>query len=153
MPSKKHHVQLTAEQRDHLEGIIRTGTEAAQTQIHARILLKADRSADGPAWQDDAIVSALDVSRPTVERVRRAFATHGLDAALHRRKAVRTRRRRLDGSQEARLIAVTCSAPPEGRERWTLSLLAEKLVELEVVDSIARETVRTTLKKTNLSRG
>jgi transposase len=153
MPSKKHHVQLTAEQRDHLEGIVRTGTEAARTQIHARILLKVDRSADGPAWQDDMIVAALDVSRPTVERVRRAFSTHGLDDALHRRTAVRTRRRRLDGRQEAHLIAVTCSAPPEGQERWTLALLADKLVELKVVDSIARETVRQTLKKTNSSRG
>ena len=153
MPCKKHHVELTGEQRAHLERIISSGTEAARTQTHARILLKADRSANGPAWQDDAIVSALDVSRPTVERVRRAFALHGLDDALHRRKAVRTRRRRLDGSQEARLIAITCSAPPEGRERWTLSLLAEKLVELAVVDSIARETVRITLKKTNSSRG
>lgn len=153
MPSKKHHVELTGEQRDQLEGIVSSGTEPARTQIHARILLKADRSADGPAWQDDAIVVALDVSRPTVERVRRAFATQGLAAALHRRKAVRTRRRRLDGSQEAHLIAVTCSAPPEGQQRWTLSLLADKLVELGLVDSIARETVRQTLKKTFSSRG
>lgn len=153
MPSKKHHVLLTAEQREHLEGMIRTGREPARAQLHARILLKADRGVDGPAWQDEAIVDALEVSRSTVERVRRAFATHGLDTALQRQKAVRTRRRKLDGEQEAHLIAVTCSDPPEGHERWTLTLIADKLVELGVVDKIARETVRTTLKKTNSSRG
>ena len=115
--------------------------------------MKADGSADGPAWTDDAIVTALDVSRSTVERVRRTFATHGLDAAVQRQPPSGPPRRKLDGTQEAQLIALACSTPPEGRERWTLALLADKLVELQVVDSIVRETVRTTLKKTRSNRG
>lgn len=150
---KQHLVQLTAEQRQFLEGIIRRGTEPARTQTHARILLKADCNADGSAWNDAAIVAALDVSRPTVERVRRAFASQGLEAALHRRKQLAPRHRKLDGAQEAQLIAIACSPPPQGRERWTLTMLADRLVELTVVDSIVPETVRQTLKKTNLSRG
>lgn len=150
---KKYHVTLTPEQRQMLEALIRSGTAPARTHTHARILLKADCAAGGPAWGDDAIVTACDVSRPTVARVRRAFVPHGLDVALHRKRPDGPPRRKLDGAQEAHLIAVACSAPPEGQERWTLALLADKLVELKVVDSIARETVRTTLKKTNSSPG
>ena len=151
--NKKYRVQLTPAQRQRLEGLIRSGNAPARTQAHARILLKADCAELGPAWSDDAIVNACDVSRPTVERVRRAFVTQGLDVALHRKRPDGPPRRKLDGAQEARLIAITCSSPPEGQERWTLALLADKLVELKVVDSIARETVRSTLKKTNSSRG
>jgi len=150
---KKYHVQLTPAQRQTLEGVIRSGNAPARTQTHARILLKADCADGGSAWSDDAIVSACHVSRPTVERVRRAFVTKGLDVALHRKRPHGPPRRKLDGAQEAQLIAVTCSSPPEGRERWTLALLADKLIQLKVVDAIARETVRTTLKKTNSSRG
>jgi hypothetical protein len=151
--NKKYRIELTAEQRQTLEGLIRSGTTPARTQTHARILLKADCAAGGPAWCDAAIVCACDVSRPTVERVRCLFATKGLAAALHRKQPQGPPRRKLDGTQEAQLIAVTCSSPPQGQARWTLALLADKLVELKVVDSIARETVRSTLKKTNLSRG
>ena len=151
--NKKYCVALTADERTRLEEITRTGATAAATQRHARILLKADTAADGPAWSDTRIAEAIEVSAPTVERARRRYATQGLDAALQRQKAVRTRRRKLAGAQEAHLIAVTCSDPPEGQERWTLALIADRLVELGVVDTIARETVRTTLKKTSSSRG
>ncbi len=150
---KKYHVELTPEQRETLESLIRKGQSAVRTQTHARILLKADRAAHGPAWTDDQIARACEVSRPTVERVRRTFVTGGLDAALHRRQPRRSYQRKLDGRQEAQLVALTCSTPPEGQERWSLRLLAQRLVELEVVDGIAPETVRGTLKKTNSSRG
>ena len=150
---KKYRVQLTPEQRTILTGLLRSGSAPARTQTHARILLKADCAAGGPAWTDGVIGAACDVSRPTIERVRRTFVTKGLAAALHRKRPAGPPRRKLDGAQEAQLIAVACSAPPEGRERWTLTVLADKLVALKVVDSIARETVRTTLKKTNSSRG
>ena len=151
--NKKNRVQLTAEQRHRLEAVIRTGTAPARAQTHARILLKADCADGGPAWNDDTIASACEVSRPTVERVRRAFVKQGFDGALQRKRPERPPRRKLDGAQEAQLVALTCSAAPEGAERWTLALLADKLVELKVVDSIARETVRTTLKKMNSSPG
>lgn len=150
---KQYHVRLTPEQRAHLEALIRTGAAPACTQTHARLLLKADCGDGGPAWNDEAIAAACEVSRPTVERVRRAFATQGLEAALHRKRHERAPQRKLDGAKEAQLVAITCSAPPDGQQRWTLALIADKLVELKVVDSIARETVRTTLKKTNSSRG
>ena len=151
--NKKYIVQLTAEQRATLEQRIRAGTCAAAVQRHARILLKANTSADGPAWSDLAIATAVEVSVPTVERVRQLFVRHGLDAALNRKPTTRASQRKLDGAQEAQLVAITCSPPPEGAERWTLALLADKLVELKLVDAITRETVRSTLKKTNSSRG
>lgn len=150
---KKYHVELTPEQRRTLEDLIRKGQTPARTQTHARILLKADRATGGPAWPDAQIADACEVSRPTVERVRRAFVTTGLESALHRRRPQRVYQRKLDGAQEAQLIALTCSAPPDGQERWTVRLLAQRLVELAIVDGIAPETVRTTLKKTNSSRG
>lgn len=151
--NKKYRVELTAEERQQLEQLIRSGTGPARTQSHARILLKADCGAGGPAWNDEAIATACEVSRPTVERIRRRWATEGLEAALHRARPRRVYERKLDGNQEAQLIAVACSTPPEGRERWTLALLAERLVELKLVDSIVPETVRATLKKMNLSLG
>jgi hypothetical protein len=151
---KKYRVQLTPEQRAQLAALIHTGSAPARTQTHARILLKAGEAQGGRAWTDDAIVCACEVSRPTVERVRRAFATRGLEVALHRRRPPGpSPRRKLDGRQEAQLLALTCSPPPEGHERWTLALLADRLVALQVVDSIARDTIRITLKKTNSSRG
>ena len=143
---KKHHVRLTTDERHQLESFIRTGHAPARTQTHARILLKADGGPAGPAWSDEAIAAACEVSRPTVERVRRLFATRGLAAALHRKRpASPSPRRKLDGVQEAKLVAITCSPPPDGHERWTLALLADRLVELRVVDSIARDTVRLAL--------
>jgi len=150
---KKYIVCLSADQHNQLETLIHSGTAPAQTQSHARILLKADCSEAGPAWTDERIADACEVSRPTVERVRRAFATKGLDAALHRKKWTGPSRRKLDGNGEAQLIALVCGEPPDGYERWTLVLLADKLVALDVVDSIAPDTVRLALKKTNLSLG
>lgn len=151
--NKKYLVQLTADERAMLEELTRTGSASAAMQRHARILLKADTAEGGPAWQDTRIAEAVEVSVPTVERVRRHFVTQGLEPALKRKKPEGPPRRKLDGAQEAHLIAVTCSTPPEGQQRWTLALIADKLVELGVVDSIARETVRTALKKTNSNRG
>ena len=151
--NKKYIVQLTPDQRAMLDQRTRTGSTAASVQRHARILLKADTADDGPAWEDATIAAALDVSVPTVERVRQRFVQAGLDGALHRKPTTRRSQRKLDGVGEAQLVAITCSPPPEGAERWTLALLADKLVELQVVDAIARDTVRLTLKKTNSSRG
>jgi hypothetical protein len=150
---KKYSVCLSADQRQPLETLIHSGTAPAQVQTHARILLKADCSEAGPAWTDERIAEGCEVSRPTVERVRRAFATKGLDAALYRKKWTGPSRRKLDGKGEAQLVALVCGEPPAGAERWTLILLADKLVALEVVDSIAPDTVRLALKKTNLSLG
>ncbi len=151
--AKKYVVRLSVDERTVLTDLISTGKAAARAQTHARILLKADQGADGPAWLDADIVAALDVSLRTVERVREAWVTEGLDAALYPKPARAHRSRRLDGEQEAHLVALACSAPPVGKKRWTLRLLANRLVELEVVDGIAPETVRTTLKKTNSSPG
>ena len=151
--NKKYIVQLTPDQRATLEHLTRTGTTTAAVQRHARILLKADAGPDGPAWQDAAIATAVEVSIPTVERVRRQFVTAGLDVALHHKPTTRPSQRKLDGVQEAHLVAIACSPPPEGAERWTLALLADKLVELQVVEPIARDTIRLALKKTRSSRG
>jgi transposase len=131
-----------------LHELIAAGTAAARTLTHARILLKADQSSDGPAWSDERISEALDVSIPTIARVRERFVEESLEAALVRRRARIQRQRRLDGAQEAHLIALTCSAPPTGYESWSLRLLADKLVELEVVDAVSHETIRQVLKKT-----
>jgi transposase len=153
MVAKKHRVLLSSADRERLMKVIGAGREAAQTLTHARVLLKADQGPDGPAWTDDRIVEALEVSRPTVERLRRRFAEEGLGAALQRRPPRREYRRKLDGEQEARLVALSCSEPPEGHARWSMRLLADKLVALEVVEAVSYETIRRTLKKTRSSRG
>jgi transposase len=151
--AKKYNVRLSADERTVLTELISAGKAAARAQTHARILLKADQGPDGPAWRDAEVVAALDVSVRTVERVREAWVTEGLEPALYPRPARAHRPRRLDGEQEAHLFALACSAPPAGTARWTLRLLAKRLVELQIVDGIAPETVRTTLKKTNSSPG
>jgi len=150
---KIYHVRLFGEERGYLEELVRVGKAAARTLMHARILLKADEGPDGPAWNDDQIVDALEVSRSTVERVRTRCVEEGPDAALRPRPSPTPPLRKLDGAQEARLIAVACSPPPEGRKRWTLRLLADKVVELDIVDAVSYETVRRTLKKTISSPG
>jgi transposase len=151
---KKYKVTLTAEERNSLQELIAAGKAAAKKLTHARILLKADAASGGPAWTDARIAEALEVHVSTVERLRERFVEQGLDAALGRKNQDRpSRPRTLDGKAEARLIAVACSQPPQGRVRWTLRLLADKLVELEVVDTVSTETIRRTLKKTNSSRG
>jgi transposase len=151
---KRYKVTLTAEERQQLQNLIAAGQAAARKLTHARILLKADAADGGPAWTDQRIAEALEVSVATVERLRQRFVEHGFEAALGRKAQDRpSRERKLDGRAEARLIAVACSTPPEGRKAWTLRLLADRLVELEVVDTISHETVRRVLKKTKSSRG
>lgn len=144
-------VRLTADQRGQLEQAARSGRHPARTLLHARILLKAD--ADGPAWGDARIAEALECGDRTVARVRKRFAAGGMDAALHRKKPAGRQYRKLDGGQEARLVALACGPAPDGRGRWTLKLLADRLVELGVVGAVSDETVRRTLKKTCSSRG
>ena len=147
---KRYKVTLEADERQQLHDLIAAGQAAARKLAHARILLKADAAEGGPAWPDHRIADALEVSTDTVERVRQRFVELGLDAALDRKPQQRpSRELTLDGRAEARLIALACSTPPDGRAAWTMRLLADKLVELEVVDSISDETVRLALKKTS----
>lgn len=150
---KKYSVTLTEAEQEELRQLIHKGKAAARKLLHARILLKADASEGHEGWTDEAIRVALDVSVSTIERVRERFVEEGLQVALDRKTAQREYKRKLDGEQEAHLVALVCSPPPEDRGRWTLKLLAQKRVELEYVDSIAPETIRQTLKKMNLSPG
>jgi transposase len=150
---KMYRVKLTAEERERLQELLSKGTAAARTLTHARILLKADEGVVGPHLTDDEIAEALEVNRSTVERVRIRCVEEGFEAALRPRPSRQVHPRKLDGIQEAHLVAVACSPAPKGRARWSLRLLADKLVELEIVDDISHETVRQTLKKTNSSRG
>ena len=149
---KQHVVRLLPPDRAVLGDLLAAGTAPTRALTHARILLKADQGEEGPAWPDARIAEALETSVATVERVRRRWADGSLDNALHRRPTG-PRPRKLDGAQEARLVAIACSDPPAGQARWTLRLLATRLVELEIVDGIAPNTVRTALKKTRSSRG
>jgi transposase len=149
----KYKVTLTAEEREQLQAMISAGRGAARRLCHARILLKADAAPGGPAWDDVRISAAVEVGRATVERVRKRFVEQGLEVALDRKKPDREYERRLDGRGEARLIALTCSAAPQGRERWTLDLLAERMVALSYVPALSRDTVWRTLKKTCSSPG
>ena len=153
MRTQTYQVKLTPAERAHLLDLISSGQAPARQLVHARILLKSDRSPAGPGLPDEAVAEAVEVSQPTVARVRRQFVEAGLEAALNRRPPTREYRRTLDGAAEAHLLALACGAPPAGRRRWTLRLLADRLVELEVVDDVSYETVRRTLKKTNSSRG
>lgn len=150
---KKYPVILTEEERVHLRQVMVAGTAPARKLTHARILLKADQSLDGPGWVDERIAEAVEVSQPTVARVRKQYVEAGLEAALNRRAPRRVYRRKLNGEHEAHLIALACSAPPAGAARWSLRLLADKLVELEIVESVSPQTVRRVLKKTSSSRG
>jgi transposase len=151
---KKYRVTLAAEERQRLQAMIAAGKAAAQALAHARILLEADQAEGGAAWPDRRIAEALEVSVATVERVRQRLVEQGLDAALRRKEQERpSREPTIDGRAEAHLVALACSAPPKGRKRWTLRLLADRLVELEVVESVGREAVRLALKKIRSSRG
>jgi transposase len=153
MAYSKHVVQLTAEERKQLEKLVNTGNNPAATIRRARILLKADGNAPGGGWDNQRIANALDTTLMTVYRVREKFVKHGLETALYRKKPTGRQYRKLDGEGEAKLIALACSAPPEGRVRWTLQLLADRMVRLKIVDTISDDTVQRTLKKTNLSLG
>lgn len=144
---KKHVVHLTDGERSQLETLVRRGRAHARKLLYARILLKAD--ADGPdRWSDERIADALEVSTATVARERRRFVEDGLEVALMPKKPGKPRRRILDGRTEAKLIALACSKAPGGRERWSMRLLADRMVEIGHVETISHETVRRTLKKT-----
>jgi len=146
---KRYVVRLTDEQRQRIGALVRSGRAHARSLLYARILLKADASEGGPAWTDERIADALETSADTVARERRRFLEDGLEVALMPKKPGRPRRRVLDGRAEAHLVALACSDPPEGRASWTLRLLADRMVELGVVEGVSRETVRRTLKKTS----
>lgn len=149
----KYQVCLTDEERARLRTLVGQGVASARMLAHARVLLKADHSEAGPGWTDVVIAGALDLGRSTVARVRPRYVGAGVEAALARAAPDRVYERTLDGAQEARLIALTCSSPPAGQARWTRKLLAAHLVALEVVDTISYETVRRTLKQTTSNRG
>ena len=145
--NKKYVVRLTDEQREQIERLLRRGRAHARKLLYARILLKAD--ADGPdRWTDERIAEAFEISTATVARERRRFCEEGLEVALMPKKPGRPRRRVLDGRAEAHLIALSCSSAPEGRDHWSVRLLADRMVELGYVESVSYETVRRTLKKT-----
>jgi len=147
----KYIVRLTREEREGLECLVRKGKTQAYRIKHANILLAVD--ADGPEWSDEQAAEAFGCHANTVRNVRQRFVEHGLASALERkRQDAPSRQRILDGEKEARLVALACSAPPDGRAKWTLQLLADKLVTLEVVEAISHQTVRRTLKKTNSGR-
>jgi transposase len=150
--NKKYIVKLTDDERHQLLALVNHGKKAVQKIKRAWVLLQADASPIGPAWSDEQIQQAYSVGLVTVYRIRQTFVEEGVDAVLQRRPKAGHRHRRLDGEQEARLIALACSKPPPGRKRWTLRLLANKLVELGHCDQVCPETVRQMLKKTNSSR-
>lgn len=150
---KRYRVTLTEEERQGLQKLVSVGQGAARKLVRARILLLADQAAGGVAKADPEIVEALGCGRATVERVRKAFVEEGLGATLQPQPTRRIYERKLDGKAEAHLIALACGAPPEGRSRWTLRLLGDRMVGLGHLESVSHETVRRTLKKTNLSLG
>lgn len=153
MPTKKYRIRLTTDEQQELKALVSRGRTAAYKQTHARILLMSDEAREDGGMKDADISSSLGVGLSMVERVRRRCVEEGIESALNRRKQLRRRRKILDGEGEARLIAMACGEPPEGRAGWTLKLLADQLVECEIVETISTETVRMVLKKTNSSRG
>jgi len=150
---KRYRVTLTEQERQDLQKLVSTGKAAAKKLVRARIMLLTDQSEWGPAKSDFDVCEALGCGRATVERVRKQFVEDGIETTLQPPPAMRVYERRLDGKAEAHLVALACSAAPEGRARWTLRLLADRMVILEYVEAISYETVRRTLKKTNSSRG
>ncbi len=153
MPAKKYRVKLTEEERSDLKQLISKGKGAVRKITHAQVLIHADEASSRVALKDEDIAQAIHTSRLTVERVRKRFVEEGLESAINPKVQVRRRPKKLDGKAEAFLVATACSVAPEGYTDWTLSLLANRLVECEIVDSISGETIRKTLKKTNLNRG
>ena len=150
---KKYVVKLSAEERERLEAMVRAGRNSAQILTRARILLKADVSEAGDGWSDSRIAEALDASIPTIERTRRQFVEEGFEAVLTRKYNPKSAPRRIfDGAAEAKLIALACGPAPAGRAKWTLRLLEEKVVELNIVDKASDNTIGRTLKKTFSNR-
>jgi len=153
MANKKYVVELSHDERAHLSAMIGKGKCSAQANLKARILLKADQGADGEGLRDTTICDALDTNVRMVERVRETCVTEGLEAVFKRKQRTTPPRQRIfDGEAEARLIAVACSKPPEGYARWTIRLLADRVVELGIVETVHHNTIGRTLKKTNSSR-
>lgn len=150
---KRYRITLTEQEREELQKLVSTGKAAAKKLVRARIMLLADQASGGPAKSDPEIVECLGCGRVTVERVRKEFVENGIEATLQPAPRKRVYERRLDGKAEAHLVALACGSPPEGRSRWTLRLLADRMVALEYVEELSHETVRRTLKKTNSSRG
>jgi transposase len=144
MPNKKYIVKLTDEERKKLEKMVSAGKWSAKKILRTRVLLKADEG-----WLDEKIAEALDVNVRTIERIRKQLVEEGFDSVFKGRTSTRQYLRKLDGKQEAQLTTIACSAPPEGRSRWTLHMLADQMVELEYVDAISYQTVNRVLKKTN----
>jgi transposase len=153
MPEKKYKVTLTSEERAELTALVSRGTGNARRLRRARILLLADENQPEGAWKDADIAKALNAHARTVERTREKCVELGIEAALNHTRPKKTRAKVLDGAAEAHLVQLACSEAPDGHERWTMQMLADKLIELEVVETVSRETVRTTLKKMNLSPG
>ena len=148
---KKYIVELTSKERSLLEDIIKAERMAAHKRRHARMLLKADQGPLGPAWKDADIADAFDCTIRSVERLRERLVEHGLDTAMDHGNRGAYRAKKLDGVAEAHLIAIACSSAPQGRNRWTVRLLADEMVSLGIVDSVGKSTIHNTLKKTNLS--
>lgn len=153
MPAKRYKVTLTNEERETLTQWVSKGKTNARKITRARILLLSDENQEKPAWIDTQIAAALGVSSRTVERIRQTCVEAGIEAALNHKRPKRTRAKVLDGEAEARLVQLACSQPPNGRAGWTMQMLADKLIELEIVETICDETVRTTLKKMNSNPG
>jgi transposase len=153
MPAKIYRVKLTEDEQKDLKDLLNKGRIAARKQTHARILLQCDESGENSVKTDQQVADALNISIRSIERVRRRFVEEGLESALNPKPQVRHRSKKLDGAAEAFLVATACMEPPAGRAEWTMQLLADKLVECNIVDSISDETVRKTLKKTHLNHG
>lgn len=153
MPEKLYRVILTKEERGELKKIISKGKAAAHKQTHTRILLLSDESSSDGSKKDKEIVSALGTSLRSVERVRQRFVEEGLESAINPKPQTRYRSKKLDGAGEAFLVATACSKAPDGQSDWTLQLLADRLIECNITDDVSYETIRRTLKKTNLNRG
>lgn len=150
---RKYFVKLTSEERQYLEKLVSSGNAPARKTRRARILLKSDSSEGGPNWSYETICDALDVNSMTVANVRKAFSEGGMEKAINRKKPEREYEHALDGEAEAHLIAMACGAAPDGYERWSLRLLRDRFVKLEIVSNVSHETIRTTLKKRRLSLG
>jgi transposase len=150
---KKYVVSLSQAEREMLVQVVKTGNTSARKLTRAWILLKSDATEDGPNWSYEQICEAFSVSQVTVYQVRKTYVEQGLEKAVNRKKPEREYEHRLDGEAEAHLIALACTEPPNGQERWTLRLLRDRMIKLEYVEDVSHETIRTTLKKTNLSLG
>jgi len=151
--NQKYIIELTDEERQHLEKLTSSGIAPARTVTRAHILLKSDNSLAGPKWKYEQICASFNVTPVTVMNVRKSFVEKGLQATLSRKKPEREYEHALDGEAEAHLIALACSAPPEGRRVWSLRLLRDRFIRLGYVDNVSHETIRTTLKKMSSSLG